>query len=406
MIQTYVERIRQLDQGLNSVRIFDEHAPDGLNILVKDNIDVAGYTTTAGSVALSDNLAIADSPCIAALRKNGAVIFGKTNMTEFANYFSKGLPSGYSSLSGQVICAYDEKENPWGSSTGSAVAVSAGLCDAAIGTDTSNSIVGAALRNGVCGYKPPIHTLSQQGIVPIAFTLDSAGPMARTVRLTVDVYQMMRETPLAISQRDLKDMRFAVNTANAYYLSQDERQAHRELVERLRQSGARVTEVEVLHNDAISTLMKYEIKAAMNHYLQTANSAMSTLSDILAFNDAHPEHIPYGQTLLLAAQNEASGNMDEAAYQAALKTRQEQRTQCLEELKEYDGVLLMGPNSIQHFVGFPSISLPDGILPSGMPAGVTVFGVEEARLLCAALALEEKRITRGYIAPKRLFGDK
>ena len=151
----------------------------GLPILIKDNIDVSGLHTTAGSLALNDNVAAADAPVVAALRRAGAVILGKTNMTEFANYTTQGMPNGYSSRGGQVIGAYAPDMNPGGSSTGSGVAVSAGLCAAAIGTDTMFSVVGCAAQNGITGLKPPIGALSAVGIVPICHTMDSAGPLTR-----------------------------------------------------------------------------------------------------------------------------------------------------------------------------------------------------------------------------------
>ena len=131
----------------------DERESLGLPILVKDNIDVAGLHTTAGSLALSDSVATRDAPVIANLRRHGALILGKTNMTEFANYTGERMPNGYSSRGGQVRNAYDPTHDPSGSSTGSAVAVSARLCSAALGTDTSFSIVGCATENGVTGHK-------------------------------------------------------------------------------------------------------------------------------------------------------------------------------------------------------------------------------------------------------------
>ena len=138
----------------------------GIPVLIKDNIDVKGLHTTAGSLALEDNIAVSGAPIISNLRRNGAVILGKTKMTEFANYVTDGMPAGYSSRGGQVIHAVDPHLSPSGSSSGSGVAVSARIVPMAVGTDTSFSIIACALANGICGLKPPIGSLSQEGIIP------------------------------------------------------------------------------------------------------------------------------------------------------------------------------------------------------------------------------------------------
>lgn len=180
LVRAYRRRIEKHDGRLNTVAELDPSAPEqarkldaagenralplfGRPVMVKDNIDVKGLHTTAGSLSLADNVAAEDAPVIANLRRNGAVILGKTNMTEFANYTSPDMPNGYSSRGGQVIGAFDPAMDPGGSSTGSAVAVSAGFCAAAVGTDTSFSIVGCATQNGVTGLKPATARCRERG---------------------------------------------------------------------------------------------------------------------------------------------------------------------------------------------------------------------------------------------------
>ena len=197
--------------GLNCIAELDETAAEqakaqeadkqdrllcGIPVLVKDNIDVKGLHTTAGSLALADNISREDAPVIRNLRRNGAVILGKTNMTEFANFTTDGMPGGYSSRGGQVVHAVNPKLSPAGSSSGSAVAVAAGIVPMAVGTDTSHSVTGCAMFNGICGLKPPAGTLSAEGIIPIARTLDSAGAMARNLTDTLKLYSAMRDEPL------------------------------------------------------------------------------------------------------------------------------------------------------------------------------------------------------------------
>lgn len=202
LVQEYITRIQTMDQGPNGLRSVLEINPDALNIaeeldqrgndqnnllygiptLVKDNIDTADRMhTSAGSLALADSYASCDADLIKSLRKAGAVLLGKANMTEFANYMTENMPAGYNSRGGKTISPYNREKDPSGSSTGSAVAVAANLCSASIGTDTSNSIIAPALANGVIGLRPSTGLISQKGLIPISHTLDTAGPFTRTV---------------------------------------------------------------------------------------------------------------------------------------------------------------------------------------------------------------------------------
>lgn len=168
LTRSYLKRIEKYDQILNTISEINESALKqarkldsqkserdsilfGLPLLIKDNIDVAGLHTTAGSMALSDNLAETNAAVVENTIHNGGIILGKTNMTEFANFTTQGMPNGYSSKGGIVKNAYDYNKDPGGSSTGSAVAVSAGFCSMAVGTDTSFSIVACAAENGIAG---------------------------------------------------------------------------------------------------------------------------------------------------------------------------------------------------------------------------------------------------------------
>ncbi|MCL2593644.1 MAG: amidase family protein, partial [Defluviitaleaceae bacterium] len=201
----YLKRIADVDScegGLNSVleinpdaleiaRIRDEERAKGISrgplhgipIMLKDNINTLDkMRTTAGSIALVDNFAPYDADIVVNLRKAGAVILGKVNMTEFANFMSRGMSNGYSSLGGQVLNPYNREADALGSSTGSAVAVAANLCAVSVGTETSGSIISPSMASGIVGIKPTAGLLSGCGIIPISNTLDTAGPMARTVK--------------------------------------------------------------------------------------------------------------------------------------------------------------------------------------------------------------------------------
>src|SRR6266581_1343062 len=154
----------------------------GIPLFLKDNIATAERLhTSAGSLALKDCIAPCDAFLVARLREAGAVLLGKTNMTEWANFMTTGMPAGYSSRGGQVINPYGTDLGPGGSSSGSAVAVAAGFCTVAVGTETSGSILAPANQNAVVGIKPTVGLVSRSGIIPIAASQDTAGPLARTV---------------------------------------------------------------------------------------------------------------------------------------------------------------------------------------------------------------------------------
>ena len=239
---------------LNCIAELDETAPEqakaqeaarqgkllaGIPVLVKDNIDVKGLHTTAGSLALADNIAREDAPVIRNLRRNGAVILGKTNMTEFANFTTENMPGGYSSRGGQVIHAVNPKLSPTGSSSGSAVAVAAGIVPVAVGTDTSHSVTGCAMFNGICGLKPPVGTLSAEGIIPIARTLDSAGAMARNLTDALKLYSAMRDEPLPeLKPLKMKGLRIAVNRANREAFEESRKRFLDSLLKKLKAGGA------------------------------------------------------------------------------------------------------------------------------------------------------------------------
>ena len=201
--RAYINRVAATNArgpGLNAVRILNPRALSdaslldleratghvrgplhGVPVLVKDNLDVAGLPTTAGNVALQNSIPQRDSFVVAKLRAAGAVILGKTNLTEFANFMTNGMRNGYSSLGGQVLNPYDLDLGTSGSSSGSGAAAAAGLAPITIGTETSGSIVSPAAQQGIVGLRPTVGLVSRSGILPISASQDTAGPMTKTV---------------------------------------------------------------------------------------------------------------------------------------------------------------------------------------------------------------------------------
>ena len=363
----------------------------GIPVLVKDNIDVKGLHTTAGSLALEDNIAREDAPVIRNLRRNGAVILGKTNMTEFANFTTEGMPGGYSSRGGQVIHAVNPKLSPTGSSSGSAVAVAAGIVPMAVGTDTSHSVTACAMFNGICGLKPPVGTLSAEGIIPIARTLDSAGAMARNLTDALKLYSAMREEPLPeLTPLKLDGLRLAMNLANREHLQCQESFLD-SLLKKLKAGGAVIGEVDQGAAPEMVTIMKYEFRPMLEDYLEKSTAKRKTLAEIVAYYEANPDTMmKYGDTLLRASLDETPGGLQGKPYLDALEVRRETIAKVTAEIEDYDAVMMTGPTSIMHFCGLPTVTVASGRKnKDGVNEAVILYGKDECRLYEAALAIEQ-----------------
>lgn len=419
LVKIYLDRIEAVGgkNGVNAIAEIDETAleqaraldmnPDahslplfGLPVLIKDNIDVKGLHTTAGSVALKEHIAKKDAPVVQRLRQSGAVILGKTNMTEFANYMTDDLPNGFSSRGGQVINAYHPKMDPGGSSTGSAVAVSAGLCAFAIGTDTCFSIVGCAAQNGVTGFKPAGGSLPGDGIIPICFALDTAGPLTRDVMDAHMVYSAIAGRKISpLSPAPVKDLKIAINTYNRDQVSKEQLARYESLLNALKNEGGKVTEI----NQPPTTVtrrnvMRYAFKHDLEAYLHASGAPRKTLSEIIDYyNEASETRAPYGVTVLQMAKDVATGNLDEPAYREALKEREEIKAKIVKELASFDACLMTGHTDVMHTINLPSITINLAMAEDGTPRGAILYGSDEERLLNAAAALE--RLAPGVVAP-------
>ncbi len=365
----------------------------GVPILVKDNIDVKGFHTTAGSLALADNIAKADAPIIRNIRRNGAVIIGKSNMTEFANYVSTKMPSGYSSRGGQVIHAVKSGLDPIGSSTGSAVAVAAGIVPMAIGTDTCHSVTTCAMGNGICGLKPPAGILSQEGIIPISKTFDSAGAMAQNVSDTLKLYSAMRDDPLPeIRPTPAGELRIAVNTANSDMNPEARRCYLDKVVETLRKKGTVIGEVNEPPTPELPAIMKREFGPGLEDYLRKSGAKLKSLKQIIEYYEAHPDTMmKYGYDLLRGALYDSSQEtFVEEEYQKAMISRADEIRKITGEISDYDAVLITGPTYANHLCGLPTITVAGSTYDTdGVRQAVMLYGTDEIRLYSAALTVEQ-----------------
>jgi amidase len=423
-------------QGLDAGKPARRRPLEGIPILVKDNIATGdAQHTTAGSLALADAQAQRDAMVVKLLREAGAVILGKANLTEFANILAIDMPSGYSSLGGQVKNPYAPRLNirgvpivsPGGSSSGSAVAVAAGFAAAAIGTETSGSLLSPANQNGVVTVKPTVGLISRAGIIPIAHSQDTAGPLTRTVRdaailLNVlaapdprdEATQDLRrpgDYTSTLDEDGLRGARIGIpsdpsDPANDVF--------HRRLVPRaatvmreaiavLEAAGATLvranmptigwiggpgTEAAILNRNPESpnlfqpdrrpVIYLYELKHDLNAYLRdwAKGTGMRTMADIIAFNAAHADRaLRFGQDIFLAAEA-TQGGLDAIEYIAArrmdLRATRTEGIDAYMDTHKLDAILFPGPAgaSIAAKAGYPSVLVPAGMIAQ--------FGVREA----------------------------
>lgn len=414
LVQAYVDRIHQLDQGDNGLNSVIEVNPDvlqiaeeldkqgnghnnllyGVPVLLKDNIATGDKLhTSAGSLALADSYAGYDADIVKALRSQGAVILGKTNMTEFANYMTQDMPNGFSSRGGQVKNPYNKERDPSGSSAGSAVSVAANLCAASIGSDTCNSIVAPGLTNGIVGFRPSTGVLSQKGIVPISFTLDTAGPFTRTVEDTAIMFAGLTGTPvIKTDYAGVKGKVIGYNEWKQDDLPRETIDRTEEVIRELEKAGAVIKRFVIPKTKNIMEVMKYEFKYSMNQYLKTLPEGfpIRTLKDIIEYNKLQPEKaLKYGQTFLVDAQDNTTGNLDEAIYREILKDREDSSRSIREQLQGLDLCIMLSFNNILQYTELPIITLPCGLYEDGMPYGIFMTALTDSELIKNTYGVEK-----------------
>ncbi len=400
----------------------------GIPILVKDNIDTGDKMhTSAGSLALKDSIAVKDSFVASRLREAGAVILGKTNMTEWANFMGMDMKGGYSSRGGQVLNPYGPgKFEVGGSSAGSGASIAANLAAAAIGTETDGSILNPASQNSLVGIKPTVGLVSRSGIIPIAHTQDTAGPMARTVKDAVYLLQAIvghdpqdPATMVSLPEFDheslfgkkaLKGMKIAV--AREEYIgkwTEEQEKIFQKAVEQLGELGAEVIEAAIPAAKAKwgYNVLSYEFKADLNAYLNglAPNIPVRTLADVIAFNYEHGEKmLKYGQQVLLGSEA-TSGTLTEAEYLEELEYNLYMaREQGIDyALKEYGADVVLFPmdgSTIGSKAGYPSVTVPTAYTEEGEPIGITFTGTAFSEPLLIRLAYAYEQATTIRRAPE------
>lgn len=395
----------------------------GIPVLLKDNINTGDKMhTSAGSLALANSFAVDDAFIVTQLRQAGAIIMGKANMTEFANFMTNGMPSGYSSRGGQVLNPYNISTPTGGSSAGSAVAVACNFCTVSVGTETSGSILNPGNLGSIIGIKPTVGMISRSGILPLSNTQDTAGPMGRTVR---DAVLLLN----AMLGKDNSDAAMGTNTGKLhedytefldpnglqgarigiprdYYfeeLTEEQLALFNASVERMKELGATIidpADIRTARDISYSSVVLNEFKTSLNTYLSRLGpgAPMRTLKDIIDFNHAHPvETLRFGQATLIDAEYTSSGTLTEPQY---LRDRATDLKLCKEEgidavIEEYDLDALLFPADfgarITSRAGYPSIVVPSGYTSAGAPFGVTFSAkaYQEPTLIKLAYAYEQ-----------------
>ncbi len=401
----------------------------GLPVMIKDNIATADKMhTTAGTLALAKSRTPFDAHLVTRLRQAGAVVLGKTNLTELANFMSDHMPNGYSARGGQVKNPYGAHLDPGGSSAGSGVAVAAGLVPLAVGTETSGSILSPANRNSVVGLKPSLGLISRVGIIPIAHSQDTAGPMTTTVRDAALLLTVMAgpdsHDPITFTSPFAEGHNFTrylvlgslagirLGMAGGGYSDnwgKFEREIMMQAVQAFKDLDAEVfEEVSLPYPEQFSyDVLLFEFKVGIDAYLNQLGqeSPVHSLADIIQFNHRHADRaLKYGQAILLAAEA-TRGSLTEPRYW--LSRAQDikwARTEGLDHAFEHDhldAILFCGSDGadIAARAGYPSLTVPAGYGEREQPVGVTLTGRRFSEPLLLRLGYAFEQYTKRRRAP-------
>jgi amidase len=401
----------------------------GLPLLVKDNIDTGDrMLTTAGSLAMTGAPAHRDAPLIARLRRAGAVLIGKTNLSEWANARSSRSSSGWSGRGRQTRNPHFLDRTPSGSSSGSGVAAAAGFAAITIGTETDGSIVSPSSNNGIVGMKPGLGVVSRQGIVPIAASQDSAGPMTRTVEDAAMVLSAIAQRPVdyrrGLKKEALRGKRLGVLREPFTGYSEHTDGCYERSLEALKECGAVLVEVdfpsakELRESKVEHTILTHELKACLNAYLRSRRGlAVKTLVDVIRFNRSHAaEEMPYFRQEFFEEAQATRGLKARPYVDARATALRLARTEGIDKmLRKHRVAALVAPSNgpagaldivdgEKHLggstqpsavAGYPIITVPAGTA-FGLPLGLSLFAGpgSEGRLLGFAYAFEQATMAR------------
>jgi amidase len=449
----YLERIASFDKSGPKINAVIELNPDALSIadaldresstkgrrgplhgvpvLIKDNIDTADrMTTTAGSLALEGSIAARDSAVAERLRAAGAVILGKTNLSEWANFRSTHSVSGWSGRGRQTLNPYALDRNPSGSSSGSGAAVSANFCALAVGTETDGSVTAPASTNGVVGIKPTVGLIGRAGIIPISHSQDTAGPLTRTVRDAAILLGAMadpgKDYLKFLDPNGLKGARLGVERKFFGANAEQDRLMEECLAEMKRQGAVLVDPANLpshgKYDEEEMEVLLYEFKTDLNKYLGALSPAarVHSLADVIKFNGDHAhEEMPYFEQEIME-RAEKKGPLTERAYiEARAKCVRLSRAEGIDAvIAKYKVQAIVAPTCtpapLNDFVlgdpnlpactapaavaGYPHITVPAGFV-RGLPVGISFFGSANSEPMLLKLAYSFEQATKARRRP-------
>lgn len=408
-----VQQARELDeQNEKGVATQIQHPIYGMPILLKDNINTVGMKTTAGSIALMDNKT-EDSFIVRQLKKNGALILGKVNLSEWAYFLCSGCPVGYSAYGGQTLNPYGRRIfETGGSSSGSGTAVAANYAVAAVGTETSGSILSPSSQNSVVGLKPTIGLLSRSGIVPISSTLDTPGPMTKNVKDNaillsamlgfdeVDSASVEDNYPgilsAGLNPEPLNEIRLG---AIKELMESDS--IYRKTIDKLKNEGATIIEIvppEVSMDGFLSILnidMRNDLPSYLRNYTDPNLVKIKSIEDAVAFNNNDSlVRIPYGQALFNGIVSDTTTSSELEEIKLNLEKNGRTFFNSAMDKNRLDAILSINNYHAGYaaVAKYPALTVPMGYKPSGEPISLTFIGKQftEAKLLRIGKAYEEK----------------
>ncbi|WP_251032348.1 amidase family protein [Mesobacillus foraminis] len=450
LTQMYLDRIAKYDKGGPRINSILEVNPDaleiaeemdenrkgkgnsgdlyGIPVIVKDNIDTAdGMHTSAGSIALANNYAAEDSFVAKQLREAGAIILGKANMTEFANFMTSGMPAGYSSRGGQVLNPYGRGiYSPGGSSAGTGAGIASNLAAAGIGTETSGSILSPASANSLVGIKPTVGLVSRTGIIPIAHSQDTAGPMTRTVEdaaivlnaiASVDEKDEATKTSIGnvpedytkfLKKNGLKGARIGVDRSFLSGMSEEEKAIIDVAIQDMKDKGAVIVDnITVPRQSFNSIVLQHEFKHDLNAYLSNLSEdvPVHSLEELIEFNKQHTETaLKYGQTLLISSQAMSDDPLDPRYLEHRATDYRISATEGIDvAMAEYELDALLFANNrgaaMPAKAGYPSVTVPAGYTKANKPVGVTFTAKAYSEPKLIELAYSYEQATKHRMAP-------
>jgi len=466
VVAYYLDRIEKIDKNgpaLNSIITLNPYAMEhalavdkerkagedkglmhGVPVILKDNIDTKNMPTTAGSLALEGSVPVEDSPVVKNLKEAGAIILGKANLSEWANFRGEKSTSGWSGLGGLSKNPYVLTKNTCGSSAGSAVAVAANLCMVAVGTETNGSIVCPSQTNCLVGIKPSLNIVPTKGVIPISKTQDVVGPMARTVTdAAICLSAMVQKEGLGtkgagtfpltfndytkfLNQNGFSEKRIGLWKGSMGF-DKDVDALMMKAVEQMKAAGATIIELEKITEDigdASFQVMLYEYKEGLNAYFKTLgpDAKIKSLEDLIEFNKTNPEELKhFGQEYLEMAQEKGPTTTDEYR-QAIIKMIQGVRVNGIDKvMKEHKLQAIIAPTGSPAWdtdlengdtykggssspaaqAGYPNITVPLGFVGE-LPVGISIFGGAYSEPLLLEIAFNYEQLSKHRKKPKFL----